>query len=582
MRKIPLWPLLGTLASAPAWANTHYSYVKQPDAPVYFGHIAYCDLRGDESDPRVLHQGRADADRAVPNTPLLPGDTIVTGTGRRCEARFDTGTVIRLDGSTRLRLETILAQALTKATGVTNLLLEQGRVSIQYHDYDDAEVFQVLTPTAAVKFRDSAVATVDREADGSTGVETDRGSVKVLFGRATGKTRKKTVQAGQRLAVGPSHAAVTTPIAEAAAPSDFQAWSESRNDMGSPRFATPPLQALRRSPPVVIDFAARSESWGSWVWSDVYGSVWRPHDNSRPNWRPYVEGRWTDVQGELFWVADEPWGWVPYHLGYWTWLTRHGWVWVPGSWFAPAWVKWAPGRRSIAWRPVDFWDFYPDDTLTSWDGSSLGGQSAPPTDRPPDHAIPRRPPKPGPKPSDPPDRPRPREIRSVEDRVRAAARTGGGSLLKDEAAVVRRSAVVSAWGELSLGKAEPKAIPAATEQVVPAARELSTGVSFLPGLPRADFEAARFRDWNPDVRAARDVGGTIYYSSRDNAVHCASCQAVLAREGGNSSSPSGGSGGTADSGGASSTSASGSAASTGGPAGGHDAGGGGAARPRDN
>ena len=148
--------------------------------------------------------------------------------------------------------------------------------------------------------------------------------------------------------------------------------------------------------------------------------------------------------------------------------------------------------------------------------------------------------------------------------MREAARTGRAEI-KDGADVVRRSAVAAAWGELSLGRAEPPAVR-------PAER----------GGPAADFGAARFRDWNPDVRAARDVGGTIYYSSHDNAVHCASCRAVLYRDAGASSSPSGGSAGTSDQGAASSTSASASASSAGAHAAGHDAGGTSGAVRRDN
>ena len=40
-------------------------------------------------------------------------------------------------------------------------------------------------------------------------------------------------------------------------------------------------------------------------------------------------------------MPGEPWGWVPYHLGLWMWDQKSGWVWMPGSMFAPAWVDWA-------------------------------------------------------------------------------------------------------------------------------------------------------------------------------------------------------------------------------------------------
>ena len=69
--KVPFPAVVGALVSARAGASpAHYSYVAKPDAQVYFGHIAYCDLRGDESDPKVLHEGRDD--RRTAPSPIPP------------------------------------------------------------------------------------------------------------------------------------------------------------------------------------------------------------------------------------------------------------------------------------------------------------------------------------------------------------------------------------------------------------------------------------------------------------------------------------------------------------------------------
>lgn len=539
--------LLCALTLASAWASTDYSYVGKPYADVYFGHIGDCELRGDGLDPKVLREGREEP--AVPNMPLLPGDTIVTGAGRRCEAQFDTGTVVRLDGGTRLRIETILAPALTAKAGLTNLGLEEGRVYVLYRAYDRREVFQVLTPNAAVKLRKSAIATVDRGADGTTGVETARGSVQVLFGPTAAKTSKRKVHAGRRFVVGPDHAGGTE--SRATAPGDFGTWNRSMTDrFERERQGKAPLPgALRRSPRAVVDFAHRwSTTEGSWLWSDFYGYVWRPNDNDRPTWRPYLDGRWVDIQDELFWVPDEPWGWVPYHLGYWTWLSRHRWVWVPASMFAPAWVKWASSETSVAWRPWDFWDFYASETST-WSSRPR------PPQEPPARAIPRQPLSPEPAP--PPDRPRPRPPEVLKaGRERLMGLRAGDAELMEAKSVVRGSAVVVPWGELAPrgaersgavpahpgdGPAAPEGRPVGTlvapESSVAVAPnpdprsspEAAAAVKSFPGPPSTD-RPVRFRDWNPDVEAARSVGGAIVYSSQDNAVRCESCRVPLFRE----------------------------------------------------
>ena len=594
MRNVPFSALLVALASGAAGASPHYAYVGKPDAQVYFGHIAYCELRGDAHDPKVVREGRDAADRAVPNTPLLPGDTIVTGPGRRCEARFDTGTVVRLDGATRLRIETILASALSRNAGVTNFLLAEGRIEVRYRHYEKSEVFQILTPTAAVKLRDRAVVTIGMEADGSTGVETRSGSAQVLFGRAADKTRRRTVSAGQRFAFGPSRAGGEAERAQTAELLDFRGWNEIRESEGSAD--SPPRMhrespGLESSPPVVLDFAARSHSWGNWVSSDVYGSVWRPHDNDRPGWRPYLEGQWAPVQGDLFWVADEPWGWVPYHLGYWTLLTRHGWVWVPGSWFAPAWVmRWAPGRTLAGWRPMDVWDFYPDDPALSWFDADGGVETPPSTIRPPAHAVPRRSPPPAPEPPFPPERRRPREIQATYERVMKAPRASW-STLKDEAGLVRSSTVVLQWEKRSPERtAEAPRVPAASAAIAANAKPAevqttSLSLIYVPPFTESalgDFARTRLRDWNPDAALARAMGGRIYYSSHDNAVRCASCPGPLPRpESGIDFSRSGASSASQAEGGSSGSTPS-AAPSAASPAGGRDGGRAGGGAPRDH
>ena len=539
--EVPFLAVVSALVSAPAAASSppHYAYVDKPDAQVYFGHIAYCDLRGDASDPKVLHEGHEAMDRAVPNTPLLPGDTIVTGNGRRCEAEFDTGTVVRLDGATRLRIETILAPALSRNAGVTNFLLAKGRIEVRYRHHEKSEVFQVMTPTAAIKLRDRALVVIGLAEDGSTAVETRAGSAQVLFDRAAFKTRQKTVKAGQQFVFGPSGVRSET---ESATLLDFRAWSEIR-DADTPAKTTrreegdsPVLEGL---PPVVVDFAARSGNWGAWVSTEVYGSVWRPRDNDRAGWRPYLEGQWAPLQGDLFWVADEPWGWVPYHLGYWTRLRRHGWVWVPGSWFAPAWVRWAPGPLRVSWRPVDVWDFYGDGPGFAWSDSEGGGETTTTPSKPPEHAVRRRPAPPAPETPFPPERPRPREIQRAMERARDASRPSLATL-RDEADLVRRSTVA-----VQLGTPAPERRAEAKEaRVAPSpasdlplkaaeAQAANPGVGYEPLLPAAlvDFSRARLRDWNPDVSLARAMGGQIHYSSHDNAVRCVSCPAPLPRIG---------------------------------------------------
>jgi hypothetical protein len=52
------------------------------------------------------------------------------------------------------------------------------------------------------------------------------------------------------------------------------------------------------------------------------------------------------------WVSDEPFGWATYHYGRWAWDSQVGWLWVPGTDWAPAWVAWQQGNGYVGWAPL--------------------------------------------------------------------------------------------------------------------------------------------------------------------------------------------------------------------------------------
>lgn len=91
--------------------------------------------------------------------------------------------------------------------------------------------------------------------------------------------------------------------------------------------------------------------YGRWVWVEPYGRVWVPADVG-PEWRPYTIGNWVYTDVGWTWVSDEPWGWAPYHYGRWAFEPAHGWLWVPGVVWGPAWVAWRFGGGYVGWAPL--------------------------------------------------------------------------------------------------------------------------------------------------------------------------------------------------------------------------------------
>ena len=90
---------------------------------------------------------------------------------------------------------------------------------------------------------------------------------------------------------------------------------------------------------------------GHWVTAGSYGSCWVP-SGVVAGWEPYVDGQWAYSDYGWTWASNDPWGDIPYHYGTWAYVDPYGWVWVPGTVWAPAWVTWAYTDDYVGWAPV--------------------------------------------------------------------------------------------------------------------------------------------------------------------------------------------------------------------------------------
>lgn len=342
-------------------AKSRYTYALSAEADIYFGYISFSDVKNDGQDPVVIREGDEAPQVAVVNFPLLPGDTVRTTASRRCEIQFDTGTIIRLDVNTELKIETILAKSLSTRNKITNLLLNRGEVYIMYKRYSVPEIFQMVTANASVKMNHKTVALIRAGEEGSTAVHVKLGKADVLYGPDELRLQDVRLGKSESVTVSAGHKALRGKYEPAA---DFEQWNESMNknfvELHKGTSVLP--KPIRRYPEAVMYFAQKySNSYGEWVWHDLYGYVWRPHYNDYfpwGDWRPYYYGFWRETNGQLFWVPMETWGWVPYHLGLWVWSEKYGWLWIPGSAFAPAWVAWDFHFGYYSWRPWHLYDWY--------------------------------------------------------------------------------------------------------------------------------------------------------------------------------------------------------------------------------
>ena len=121
--------------------------------------------------------------------------------------------------------------------------------------------------------------------------------------------------------------------------------------------APPPAVVVTpvEAPVVVIqtesDFYEPLGAHGEWVVVGTYGRCWRP-THVELGWRPYGDGHWRRTDAGWYWVSEEPWGWATYHYGRWDWSVEFGWIWMPHTQWAPAWVSWRQGAGYVGWAPL--------------------------------------------------------------------------------------------------------------------------------------------------------------------------------------------------------------------------------------
>jgi len=91
--------------------------------------------------------------------------------------------------------------------------------------------------------------------------------------------------------------------------------------------------------------------YGRWVNVSPYGSAWIPTRVSS-GWRPYTNGYWAYTDYGWSWVSYEPFGNDVYHYGRWLHDPYQGWMWIPGTQWAPAWVAWQESDDYVGWAPL--------------------------------------------------------------------------------------------------------------------------------------------------------------------------------------------------------------------------------------
>lgn len=287
--------------------------------------------------------GEADWLTAVPNRPLVTGDTLWADDDGRAELHLGS-TAIRLGRDTEITL-------LELSDHVTQIRLAQGSLILRIRHLDDDDSFEVDTPNLAFAPLRNGEYRIDVDPQGRESITT----VWQGRGEVTGGGQDYDVLAGQQVRFRGTDA-LAFDIEQIARRDDFANWCYQRD--------------LREDRADSANYVSREmtgyedlDDYGQWRYVANYGPVWVPA--AVPvGWAPYRFGHWVWIQPWGWtWVEDEPWGFAPFHYGRWAWADSY-WCWVPGPVvvrpvYAPALVVFAGGGGfhfaagpAVGWFPL--------------------------------------------------------------------------------------------------------------------------------------------------------------------------------------------------------------------------------------
>jgi len=125
----------------------------------------------------------------------------------------------------------------------------------------------------------------------------------------------------------------------------------------APANVTPQEEASAPSAPktevTTQQFYDELSPYGKWVNYPEQGYVWQP-TSAGQDFQPYsTNGHWVYSNEGWTWASDYKWGWAAFHYGSWFHEAKYGWLWKPGTEWAPAQVTWGQSGNYYGWAPLE-------------------------------------------------------------------------------------------------------------------------------------------------------------------------------------------------------------------------------------
>ncbi len=320
-----------------------------PDVTARVARISF--ISGDAQIRRLDAQ---DWEKLTLNLPIVEGDEITTSLGARVEIQFNSKTHLRLTENSSLRIIKL------KDEGIA-VSLPEGSLSVRLVDFDkERSYFEIDAPNTTIAAQRSGMYRLDagKQGDEIRVSVMDKGEARVYS-----DTSGFTIKSGRssRIFISGNMAGEWETGDASKYADDFDTWALQRDETIANQLKTAYYDKYYDQD---IYGAEELNDNGSWIHTNKYGYVWRPHRSSISNytaWSPYRYGHWRWVPPFGWtWVNDEPWGWATYHHGrwfyddgYWNW-TPYGYYRYSRSWWSPALVVFTTWGGNYCWYPLPY------------------------------------------------------------------------------------------------------------------------------------------------------------------------------------------------------------------------------------
>jgi len=301
------------------------------------GTLSYLPSGGDENDWVT----------ATLNRPITTGDRLWADANSRSELHIGS-TAIRMDSNTGISL-------LNLDDAMAQIRLSDGSLLLRVRHLDKDTTFEVDTPNVAFSILRPGIYRIDANPDANETIIT----VRMGEGEVIGGGRSYRVISDQQVILtGTDSLNYDLRRAEFQPLSDLEQWARSRDERedraGATHYVSTEMTGYEDL-----------DAYGAWQEVPEFGWCWYPR-SVVVGWAPYRFGHWVWIAPWGWtWVADEPWGFAPFHYGRWTYY-RSAWLWVPGPIvprpvYAPALVAWVGGGNigvsigvggGIGWFPL--------------------------------------------------------------------------------------------------------------------------------------------------------------------------------------------------------------------------------------